>query len=325
MISLILTVFNEGDSIRGVLDSIRLQSRLPDEIVVVDAGSTDDTVTTLETYQTQLPLKIIIEPGCNISRGRNIAIDCAQGEIIAVTDAGTRLDTNWLQTITQPLLDNSNCNVVAGFFCADPQTAFEVAMGATVLPLVDEIDPQTFLPSSRSVAARKSAIQEIQGYPEWLDYCEDLVFDLRLKAMNPPFHFAPDAIVHFRPRSNFSSYFRQYYLYARGDGKANLWRKRHLIRYLTYFVGIPLIFILGVRIHPVFWLLYVVGGVAYLAQCYRRLPVVMQRYERQLPWVWIQAIVLIPVIRIVGDVAKMMGYPIGRWWRLQNQPPNWIL
>ena len=325
MISLILTVFNEGDSIRGVLDSIQVQSRLPDEIVVVDAGSTDDTVRILEAYQTQLPLKIIIEPGCNISRGRNIAIDYAQGEIIAVTDAGTRLDINWLQVITQPLLDNPKCNVVAGFFHADPQTAFEVAMGATVLPLVDEIDPQTFLPSSRSVAARKTAIQEIQGYPEWLDYCEDLVFDLRLKAMNPPFHFAPDAIVHFRPRSSFSSYFRQYYLYARGDGKANLWGKRHLIRYLTYFVAIPLIFVLGFHINPVFWLLFVVGGVAYLGQCYQRLSVIMQRYENQSPWAWIQAIALIPVIRIVGDVAKMIGYPIGRWWRLQNQPPNWKL
>jgi hypothetical protein len=28
---------------------------------------------------------------------------------------------------------------------------------------------------------------------------------------------------------------------------------------------------------------------------------------------------LIPAIRIVGDVAKMLGYPAGVWWRLQNR------
>jgi len=32
---------------------------------------------------------------------------------------------------------------------------------------------------------------------------------------------------------------------------------------------------------------------------------------------------LIPVIRLVGDVAKMAGYPAGWWWRLRNNPPEW--
>ena len=61
--------------------------------------------------------------------------------------------------------------MVAGFFRADPHSPFEVAMGATVLPLRDEIDPATFLPSSRSVAFRKAAWQAVGGYPEWIDYC----------------------------------------------------------------------------------------------------------------------------------------------------------
>ena len=49
--------------------------------------------------------------------------------------------TYWLERITQPLLDDASVDVVAGFFRADPQNTFETAMGATVLPLADEIDP----------------------------------------------------------------------------------------------------------------------------------------------------------------------------------------
>ena len=43
----------------------------------------------------------------------------------------------------------------------------------------------------------------------------------------------------FVPRESLRSFWTQYYRYARGDGKADLWRKRHAIRYATYFVAFP--------------------------------------------------------------------------------------
>ena len=33
----------------------------------------------------------------------------------------------------------------------------------------------------------------------------------------------------------------------------------------------------------------------------------------------ITAVMLVPVIRLVGDVAKMLGYPVGIWWRLKRR------
>ena len=139
---------------------------------------------------------------------------------------------------------NSDLNVVSGFFQADPVTKFEVALGAATLPLRHEIDPATFLPSSRSIAFRKSAADAVGGYPEWLDYCEDLVFDLRLKASCGEFDFEPEALAYFRPRRSLAAFYQQYFRYARGDGKANLWRRRHLIRYLTYLVLVPAVCLL---------------------------------------------------------------------------------
>src|SRR5215207_1729602 len=152
------------------MDSLAAQTRKPDEVVIVDGGSCDNTVALLEEYAQRLPLRVFVEPGANISKGRNQAIERALGDIIAITDAGVVLEANWLEEITRPLLENSSLQVVGGFFQADVQTVFEAAMGATVLPLIDEIDTATFLPSSRSIALRKAAWERIGGYPEWLDY-----------------------------------------------------------------------------------------------------------------------------------------------------------
>lgn len=323
MITLLATVLNEGDNIHHLMQSLTRQTRQPDEVLIIDGGSHDNTVDIITGYADRLPLRVIVEPGCNISEGRNRGIAEASGDVLAITDAGVRLADTWLERITQPLFDDPGVNVVAGFFKADPHTPFEAAMGAAVLPLADEIDPATFLPSSRSLAVRTSAAQQVQGYPEWLDYCEDLVFDLRLKQTQPPFAFVPEAFVWFRPRSDMLSYIRQYYRYARGDGKADLWRKRHAIRYGTYFGLVPLIAWMGSAIQPLFWSLFLVGGIIYLYPAYRRLPVVMQRAPSQSAGAWLIALLLIPLIRAVGDLAKMAGYPAGWRWRLQHQPPDW--
>jgi len=320
MISLIATVLNESDNAPALMQSLAAQTRQLDEIVIVDGGSNDNTVAIIESYADRLPLRVLTEPGCNISRGRNVAIAAARGDVIAVTDFGVRLPDDWLAHLTQPLLDDPDCHVVSGFFRADPHNTFEVAMGATVLPLLDEIDPAQFLPSSRSVAFRKAAWEAVGGYPEWLDYSEDLVFDLRLKQRYRQFAFAPDAQAHFRPRGSLGAFFKQYYRYARGDGKADLWRKRHAIRYLTYVLLIPLIFALGWRLHRLLWLLYGAGAALYLYRPYRRLPTMLCHAPQvNLPFV----LLLIPVIRVVGDIAKMIGYPVGLVWRWRNRPPDW--
>jgi len=314
-VSVIATVFNEGPSLRGLLDTLAAQTRPPDEVVIADGGSTDDTLAILDEYVQggRLPLKIISAPGSNISQGRNAAIRAAAGPIIAATDAGVRLSPDWLEKLVVPI--EAGRATAAGFFRPDPQTPFETAMGATVLPAVDEIDPDTFLPSSRSVAFLKESWQAVGGYPEWLDYCEDLIFDFRLIDRHGPFPLVPDAVAYFRPRGALRAFFTQYYRYARGDGKADLWRGRHAIRYATYLLGIPLIGWLGAKYSRWFWGLFLLGGAAYTRRPVQRLWPAMRPLS---PKDRLAALALIPLIRLVGDVAKMIGYPVGVWWRLKR-------
>jgi glycosyltransferase involved in cell wall biosynthesis len=320
-VSVIATVLNEGPAVERLLDSLAVQSRPPDEVLIVDGGSTDGTLEVLQgwAWSGQLPLRILAEPGANISQGRNAAIAAASGDVIASTDAGVQLEDGWLEALTAPFETLSRDRfvaAVAGWFVAEPQTLFEAAMGATVLPHLREIEAEQFLPSSRSVAFRKAAWEAVGGYPEWLDYCEDLIFDLRLRALYGPFLFVPQAVVHFRPRGNLPAFFRQYYQYARGDGKADLWRKRHAIRYLTYLLAGPLLVTLALLHSPWWWLALLAGAVAYTATPYRRLGPMLTPYG---PLDRLKAVLLVPVIRVAGDLAKMIGYPVGLIWRWRNR------
>jgi len=319
-ISVIATVLNEGPAICRLLDSLVAQTRQPDEVVIVDGGSTDDTLAILQGYadQGRLPLRVLVEPGANISRGRNVAIAAASGDLIASTDAGVWLAPEWLAELMTPFESQPPPQVVAGFFVPDAHSVFEIAMGATVLPTLDDIDPNRFLPSSRSIAFRRSAWEASGGYPEWLDFCEDLIFDFRLRDLYQPFVFAPRAVAYFRPRGSLRSFYKQYYHYARGDGKADLWRKRHAVRYLTYLVAGPLLFVLGWQVSPWWWVAGIgLAAIGMFAMPYRRLLPMLH------PMGWgerIQAILWVPVIRITGDVAKMLGYPIGWLWRIRHLP-----
>jgi glycosyltransferase involved in cell wall biosynthesis len=343
-VSVVATVFNERASIERLLDSLAAQTRRPDEVVICDGGSRDGTAAFIADYARRHParlpgLRVIVEPGANISRGRNVAIAAAQGPLIAATDAGVRLSDTWLERLVEPWARSGAAQAgavqpgaaplaVAGMFAADAQGVFQTAMAATVLPLPAEIDPQRFLPSSRSVAFTKDAWAQAGGYPEWLDYCEDLLFDFAINAQRPDqptaFAWAPEALVHFRPRENLRSFWTQYYRYARGDGKADLWRKRHAARYVTYLVVLPAL--LGHAGFGFFarwlgWLGLLVGLVLYCRRPWLRL----RELGRDLSLgQWLAAAALVPVIRATGDIAKMCGYPVGLWWRRQhrdNLPP----
>jgi glycosyltransferase involved in cell wall biosynthesis len=327
-ISVVATVRNEGQHLCSLMDSLAKQTHAPDEVIICDGGSTDDTLDILQRYAQAgpLPLRVMVRRGANISQGRNAAIAEAGGSIIAVTDAGVRLEPHWLAALIAPFEREPHTQLVSGFFTPDPRSAFETALGATTLPALDEVAPMRFLPSSRSVAFRREAWQAVGGYPEWLDYCEDLLFDLALRERYGPFVFAPQAVVHFRPRPGLAAFFRQYYRYARGDGKAHLWPKRHAIRYATYLVAAPLLALLSLHYTPR-WLLVMVAGAAIMFYTpYKRLIAAFRSADGPCLSLAekLQALAWVPVIRVTGDVAKMLGYPVGRWWRWRQggDPPQ---
>ena len=270
-VSLICTLKNEESNVANFLETLMDQSRPPDEIIIVDGGSTDGTVDIIQSYiEKGFPIKLLQEPGVNIARGRNIAIQHAQHPVIASTDAGCRVDKNWLNEIVKPFEASEKVDVVAGWFEADPQTLFERMVAVASYARLDEIDPDEFLPSSRSIAFTKAAWEKVNGYPEWLTLtAEDTLFDLNLKKAGCTFVFAPEAVIYWRPRETLKKLMKQYYMYARGDREAGIYGYKYVKKMVKYGLGLVLLF-LGCR-HRFFWgLLVVLLGYYYCSRSVKR-------------------------------------------------------
>jgi glycosyltransferase involved in cell wall biosynthesis len=310
-VSVIATVFNEASNIEEWLTALLIQSLTPDEVVIVDGGSTDGTLGIVDGIATRSPVPVVVieAPGANISQGRNIAIQRASGRFIAVTDAGTRAEPTWLERLVAPLV-TGDADVASGFFIPRLESRWERALAATTLPDAAEIDAPSFLPSSRSMAFRRTWFDAGLRYPEWLDYCEDLVWDFAMLRAGARFTFVQDAPVLFSVRPSMRSYAVQYFRYARGDGKAGLFARRHALRYLTY-AGLTVVLM---RRRAPELLLTAVLGSGYLAKPICRL----WRRDRSIGRAASETIVLVPLVvalRAVGDAAKMAGYPVGLAWR----------
>ncbi|MBE0642688.1 MAG: glycosyltransferase [Bacteroidetes bacterium] len=269
-VSLILTTRNEAAHVPLFLDGIRAQTVRPAEIVICDGGSTDGTVERLRELGADLPLRIIVEPGANIARGRNCAIRTAAHDILAITDAGCEIEPGWLERITEPLLRTPEVDAVGGGYTLIGQTPVQRWTRASSLPL-DQQDPAAFLPSSRSFAARRSAIEKAGMYPEHLTFAgEDTALVLRMKQLGARFVTRWDARVHWYPRATFRAFLRQHYLYGLGDGEARNNGSRYARTAIkwSFFIALPA----AALISP--WLLFLLPAAllayaSYLCPIYR--------------------------------------------------------
>src|SRR5262249_51407750 len=141
----------------------------------VDGGSRDGTLDVLNAWSAgRASATVLSAPGANIATGRNTAIAHTTAGIIAVSDAGCVLGPDWLGRLAAPLGD---VDVAMGYYVPLCVTWFERMSTCLTVPDATEIVPGSFMPSSRSVAFRRTVWEDVNGYPEWLDVGEDMFFN----------------------------------------------------------------------------------------------------------------------------------------------------
>lgn len=307
-ISVVTTEKNEVKSIEPFIQGVLAQSYSFDELIICDGGSTDGTIDAIKRYVARdKRIRLIIKPG-NRSVGRNEAVRQARNEIIAVTDVGTVADKDWLRYLVEPFEKDSRIQVVGGFFKIAPQTFFEEVSASLMLSDHDRIDPNTWLPSSRSIAFTKDAWSKIGGYPEHTSYNEDTPFDLALRKAGYNFAFAKKALVYWRPRPNLRSFFKQYYNYAIGDG-IDLIHARNYVKKISFYLGLA--FLSGLSLlHDKIWFVVLSGTLFWYWLRRSR-----HMWQRGLSRKWI---LYVPLIIGTKDVADVLGFTQGVFYRLSN-------
>lgn len=296
--SFITTVYNEENSILPFLKSLKQQTRLPDEVVIVDGGSSDKTWEILQDFEfpPQIKVKLIKKKG-NRSVGRNEAIKNSTGDVISCSDAGCILDKNWLKEILKPFKDVGT-EVVAGYYKGVVKSAFQECLIPYVLVMPERLNPDNFLPATRSMAFRKSAWKKIGGFQENLSHNEDYVFSRKLQDRKVRMVFQKKAIVNWIPRRNLKDAFIMFFRFAYGDIEARIIRPKValiFIRYLIVFFLLvwflksgntfPLEIILLLTLTYFIWILFKNSK-------YIKKPIAM---------------ILFPIIQITSDFAVLLG------------------
>jgi len=218
-ISIVATVRNEKKTIAEFVDSLLQQSHRPNEIIIVDGASTDGTREILQEYAKRGEITLISQD-CNIAQGRNLGIAVVKTTHIGVTDAGCKVDKNWLREIVGCFVNNPGTDVVAANFRFETHSRFEEAViHATFRSRRDRADLSPYHPSSRSVAFTKDAWDRAGGYPEWLYAAEDTLFNIRLRQIGCKFVFCLHAYVQWRPRESWKALAKQRINFSRGNAR----------------------------------------------------------------------------------------------------------
>lgn len=86
-VGLLLATYNAGPFVDQALAAVATQTRPPDQIVLVDDASSDDTVRRARTWQSRLPLEVVVQPtNGGVSRARNTGARLLQTDLIAILD-----------------------------------------------------------------------------------------------------------------------------------------------------------------------------------------------------------------------------------------------
>ena len=293
-IAVVVTVRDDRDQLAELLAALAAQTHPPDQVVVVDGGSRDGTIELLTDARDRgvLPLVIVEAPGSNIAQGRNLGVETAAYDRVALTDAGCRPHPEWLGSIADGL---TVADFVGGTYRIDARTPFEQCLAVALYPSPEEIGAtstilalshrlfgrafEISLSTGRSMGFTRAAWAIAGGFREDLYAGEDVNFSSTVVSAGLRAQLVPAAEVAWRPRMTWRANAIMYRTYARGDVRRGR-RGRHLMRALGWTTA-PVIVLAGPRTAR--------AAVAVAVAAYVGLP---------------------------GARALKVGLPAREWWRL---------
>lgn len=112
-ISVVCTVYNDQKEIEDLLKDVDEQKMQPNEIVIADGGSKDNTIKIINSYKEKTKININLLEGkrLNISQGLNEAIKNSKYDIIIIMSTGNKYDKNFINELCKKY-EETEANIV---------------------------------------------------------------------------------------------------------------------------------------------------------------------------------------------------------------------
>ena len=112
LVTVYVTNYNYGHYIEIAIESVLSQSMRDFELIIIDDGSTDDSVDIITRYEGRPNVRIIFQKNKGLNRTANIALHAARGKYIMRLDADDYLDPQALLVLTKVLEDDVSLGLV---------------------------------------------------------------------------------------------------------------------------------------------------------------------------------------------------------------------
>ena len=173
-ISVIIPLYNKASEVERTLRSVLAQSTLPQEIIIVDDGSTDGSLEVVRGVESSL-LKIISQENAGVSAARNRAIGEARGEWVALLDADDRWHEDYLSEQMRMIERYPDCGAYATAFVVDDGVREVVAdtpkSEGEVNFFEESMHRYVMIPSATLL--RRELVLELGGFPVGMRMGED--------------------------------------------------------------------------------------------------------------------------------------------------------
>ncbi len=191
--AVVIPVYNRDWIINDALESVLAQTRCPDHLIVIDDGSCDDTVKTIEQWRDQhhpsfaMTIDVLAQnQGQNGARNRGVELAC-DCDLIAYLDSDDVWPATYLEEMIGQLEENPELIATARNYWQDSgdglgRVDYDLSAISTDAPL-QIFKRHTAAPSSTVV--RRSAHQAIGGWDQQVFCVTDLDYFLRMSCTGP--------------------------------------------------------------------------------------------------------------------------------------------
>jgi glycosyltransferase involved in cell wall biosynthesis len=210
-VTVVIPCRNAGSVLGTQLRSLTRQERVPRmDVVVVDDGSTDDTVEIARSFDGVLAIRVLRNPGPpGAAHARNAGARAARSDLVLFLDSDDAVNTGYVRALTDALRAHGLVTALVDFDMLNPR----VLLTACPRPHPERCDPMFgFLPHAGggAIGIRRQLFEALDGFDPGLPWLHDADLCWRAQLVQGQTLFvATDAVLYLRLRNGLRALYRQ--------------------------------------------------------------------------------------------------------------------